>query len=111
MKAAALELRTGLANSEEIEQDATSKLEITSVPDQFFSSSLSSIAKQWSAISSIRRAANVRLEISYCSSFRVQLSRTRRRRIAERVRTLFRNSVWCYRYRYMLVEFYPHVVD
>jgi hypothetical protein len=28
MKAAALELRTGLASSEELEQDATSKLEV-----------------------------------------------------------------------------------
>jgi hypothetical protein len=46
MKAAALELRTGLASSEELEQDATSKLEVTSVPGRFLSSSLSSIAKQ-----------------------------------------------------------------
>jgi hypothetical protein len=93
MKAAALELRTGLANSEEIEQDATSKLEVTSVPGQFLSSSLSRIYKQWSAISSVRCAAIVKLEISYCRSFRFQLSRTRRRRITERVRTLFRNFV------------------
>jgi hypothetical protein len=64
MKAAALELRTGLANSEEIEQDAISKLEVTSVPDQFLSSALSRIVKQWSAISSVRRAAIVKLEIS-----------------------------------------------
>jgi hypothetical protein len=93
MKVAALELRTGLANSEEIEHGAISKLEVTSVPGQFLSSALSRVVKQWSAISSARRAAIVNLEISYCRSFRFQLSRTRRRRIAERVRTLFRNFI------------------